>query len=163
MQIYFICLSNFKCTQDLTPQHIIIFDYTNMDEVALTNHIKNIDFNHLVFSKPLIQQAEIFTNLLIEARSKFIPSKIIYIRPTDEPWTNTYTRLLLRKRTKTISYSKKANCKYLSATNRPNIPPDIVTSSYRLFGPNDVIWTSKITLHKRKFGRPSIWTVQNYG
>ena len=35
--------------------------------------------------------------------------------------------------------------------------------SYRLFGPNGVIWTSKITLHKRKFGRPSIRTVQNYG
>ena len=75
--------------------------------MALTNHIKNIDFNHLVFSKPLIQQAEIFTNLLIEARSKFIPSKIIYIQPTDEPGTNSYTRIILRKRTKTISYSKK--------------------------------------------------------
>ena len=35
--------------------------------------------------------------------------------------------------------------------------------TYRLFGPNGVIWTSKITLHKRKFGRPSIRTVQNYG
>ena len=35
--------------------------------------------------------------------------------------------------------------------------------TYRLFGPNGVIWTSKITLHKRKFGRPPIRTVQNYG
>ena len=46
--------------------------------MALTNYNKNIDFDNLVFSKPLIQQAELFTYLLIEARSKFIPSKIIY-------------------------------------------------------------------------------------
>ena len=33
------------------------------------------------------------------------------------------------KEQKTISYlKKKANFKYPSATNRPNIPPDIVTS-----------------------------------
>ena len=75
--------------------------------MALAIHIKNIDFNHLVFSKPLIQQAEIFTNLLIETRSKFIPSTIIYIRLTDEPWTNTYTVLLLRKRTKNYQLFKK--------------------------------------------------------
>ena len=37
------------------------------------------------------------------------------------------------------------------------------SNSYRLFGPNDVIWTSKIKFHKRKFGRPSIRTVKNYG
>ena len=34
---------------------------------------------------------------------------------------------------------------------------------YRLLGPNHLIWTSKIKLYKRKFGRPSIRTVQSYG
>ena len=53
--------------------------------------LKNIDFNTLVFSRPYTEQPEVFTDILINAHSKFVPSKTISIQPTDEPWTNTYT------------------------------------------------------------------------
>ena len=108
-------------------QKKLIFDYSNIDEEGLINYIKNVDFDNLVFSRPYTEQAEVFTDILIDARSKFVPSKTICIRPTDESWTNTYTRLLLRKKNQNYQLFKRANSKYLSASSNPNMTTDTVT------------------------------------
>ena len=42
----------------------VIYDYKNVDEVGLINHIKNFDFENVVFSKSITNQAEIFTSVL---------------------------------------------------------------------------------------------------
>ena len=105
----------FHCTQDkVFKQKKLIFDYSNIHEEGLINYIKNNDFDNLVFSRPYTEQAGVFTDILIDARSKSVPSKTICIRPTDESWTNTYTRLLLRKKNQNYQLFKRANSKYLS-------------------------------------------------
>ena len=78
------------------PVKRIVYDYKNTDEKGLIKYISEYNYQSTVFSKPVSEQAEALSNILIEARNKFIPTKEITIRPNDQPWTNTYTRLLLR-------------------------------------------------------------------
>ena len=75
-----------------------IYDFKNVDELGLINFIKNYDFESAVFSKPVFDQAKIFTNILAEAVATFIPTKQVVLKSIDQPWTNSYTRLLLRKK-----------------------------------------------------------------
>ena len=88
-----------------------------MDVDALCQHINALNFDLLVFSQPVSKQAELFTDILTDAFSKFVPCKSITIRQQDQPWTNTYTRLLLRKKNRNYRLFKQANTKYLSAIN----------------------------------------------
>ena len=81
------------------PRAREVLDYKNLDENALINYIKNIDYDTLVFSRPVTEQAEAMTNLLVSAFHNFVPTKKVIIRPNDQPWVNSYTRLLLRKKT----------------------------------------------------------------
>ena len=90
-------------------------------------YIKNIDFYALVFSQPLRPQGDSFTTILTYAFSKFVPTKKFTLRPKDQPWTNTYTRLLLTKKIGTIEFFKMANAKYLNATNSSNHSPEFIT------------------------------------
>ena len=75
-----------------------VFDFSNIDEIGLRNFIKSFDFDTHVFSKPVQQQAEAISNILISAQKQFIPVKEITIKATDQPWVNSYTRLLMRKK-----------------------------------------------------------------
>ena len=104
-----------------------VFDYKNADEQGLLKHMKEIDFEREVFSKPTCEQAEALTEILIAAREKFIPSKQITIRPTDQPWSNNFTRLLLRRKNRNYLMFKKASIKYKNYLNNPNAIDDIST------------------------------------
>ena len=104
-----------------------IFDYKNMDEKGLLNFIKNYNFESTVFTKPVIEQASAFTNVLSEAISNFIPLKKVVIRECDQPWVNSYTRLLLRRKNRNYQFYKRINNQYVSALNCPNTNPDIFT------------------------------------
>ena len=87
----------FHCIQDKSkPVTKTIFDYQNIDEGALLQYIKNINFDVQVFSRPVTQQAEAITEVLTEAFHKFVPCKTVVARNSDQPWVNSYTRLLLR-------------------------------------------------------------------
>ena len=119
---------SFHCTKENIPvRSRVIYDYTNVDEVGLTNYIKNIDFDTHVFSKPYIDQAKAFSSVLSDAFTKYVHSQTITIRPCDQPWTNTYTRLLLRKKNRNYIFFKKANSSYLHALSKPHTSPETVT------------------------------------
>ena len=105
----------------------IIHDYKNADVTGLINHIKHFDFESAVFRHPTITQAEHFSNVLTEAFAQFIPCKTVPIRPNDQPWSNTYTRLLLRKKNRNYQFYKKANSAYTNLLNKPNTRPEILT------------------------------------
>ena len=75
----------------------IVYNYKNADEDGLINYIKEYDFQNKVFSLPAIQQTEMYTQILQEAFAKFVPSKTVLIRQTEQSWCNSFTRLLLRK------------------------------------------------------------------
>ena len=75
-----------------------IYDYKNADVSGLIKFIKEYDFENAVFSSPLLDQADKFTNVLKQAFAQFVPTKTVTIRPADAPWCNSYTRLLLRKK-----------------------------------------------------------------
>ena len=104
-----------------------IYDYKNVDELGLLNYIKNYDFQSKVFSKPVFEQAGIFTNILSEAVSKFVPTKNIVLKSCDQPWLNSYTRLLLRRKNRNYLFFKKINGQFLAATAKPNISAEVVT------------------------------------
>ena len=85
----------------------LVYDYENVDQKSLIKYLNEYDFETEVLSKPVAEQAEIFSNILVKAREKYIPAKQITIRPDDQPWTNKYTKLLIRKKRKIIKYLKK--------------------------------------------------------
>ena len=92
--------------------------------------IKNFDFQTNIFSKPLSDQPQLFTDVLTNAFSMFVPSKQVTIRPNAPPWTNTYTRLLQRKNNRNYTIYKAAHSAYNSALSDPNCSAETLT---RLF------------------------------
>ena len=104
-----------------------IYDYKNCDIEGLKKFVKDYDFETHVFSHPTTLQAEKFTNILVEAITLFIPLKTITFHPKDQPWCNTYTRLLLRKKNRNYQIYKKINNTYINYINGNNAQPDIAT------------------------------------
>ena len=104
-----------------------IFDYKSIDEGALIQYIKNINFDLQVFSRPATEQAEAITEVLTEAFNKFIPRKTVTVRPSDQPWVNSYTRLLLRKKNRNYQFYKKVNSHYLNSISGNDFSAKIVT------------------------------------
>ena len=104
-----------------------VYDYRNADITGLIDHIKHFDFNTAVFNHPNQVQAELYDKILIDAFSQFIPCKTVTIRPNDQPWSNTYTRLLLRKKNRNYLIYKKINTDYNYLSNQANTSPEILT------------------------------------
>ena len=103
-----------------------VYDYNNINENALIKYLNEINYDNLVFSKPVSQQAEAYSDILIAAREQFVPTKQITIRPCDQPWVNSYTRLLLRKKNKNYQIFKKDMSNYTNAVSK-NYEQEIVT------------------------------------
>ena len=116
-------------TKNIKPKNKtkIIFDYNNADVEGLIKHIKEYNFEHYVFSKPVIEQADIFSNILKQAFATYIPSKSVIIRPTDQGWCNSFTRLLLRKKNRNYLFYKKCEIDYQKCLKDNNSPPELVT------------------------------------
>ena len=72
------------------------------------------------------QQAEAYSDILIRARELFVPTKQITIRPCDQPWVNSYTRLLLRKKNRNYHIFKRDSCKLTNAISKDS-SPELVT------------------------------------
>ena len=69
---------SFHCVQDKPKtQTKTIFDYTNINTEDLHKHINSIDFENLVFSKPISDQADCFTKILTDVFTQFVPTKTI--------------------------------------------------------------------------------------
>jgi hypothetical protein len=101
-----------------------MLDYKNMDEKGLINFIKTYDFQSNVFSKPTLEQAPAFSEVIVKAIKTFIPTKKITIRSTDQPWVNSYTRLLIRKKNRNYHIFKKIHSAYMS---NADASPELVT------------------------------------
>ena len=86
------------CIEKVKPRSKKVYDYKNLNEGELIEYIKSFDFQSAVLSKPISEQAEAITKVLVEAFAKFVPVKTVVLRPNDQPWVNSYTRLLLRKK-----------------------------------------------------------------
>jgi hypothetical protein len=104
-----------------------IYDYKNADVNGLINHIKHFDFETAVFHHPKTEQAQLYSKVFTDAFALFVPCKTVIIRTNDQPWTNTYTRLLLRKKNRHYRFYKKVNSEYIRLSNRNNIRPEILT------------------------------------
>ena len=104
-----------------------VYDYKNIDENGLINFINTYDFETSVFNQPISNQAEALTEILNEALNKFVPVKKITIRPTDQSWVNSYTRLLMRKKNRNYQIFKKINSKFVSVSSQLDSPPELVT------------------------------------
>ena len=77
----------------------------NADVESLKNYIKSYNFDN-VFQATL--QTLIYSEILFEAFQKFIPAKTINICHNIPPWSNTLTRLLLKKKNRKYHLSRKA-------------------------------------------------------
>ena len=121
-------LASFKLdTQKPKARTKTVYDYRNADINGLINHIKHYDFNTTVFSHPINVQTELYDKILIEAFSQFVPCKTVTIRADDQPWSNAYTRLLLRKKNRNYLIYKKTNTDYTYLSNQTNTSSEILT------------------------------------
>ena len=104
----------------------IIYDYSSTDEAGLIKFLKEYDFESKVFNQPIIKQADIFTDVLQDAFSQFIPCKTVLVRQSDQPWSNNFTRLLIRKKNRNYQFFKKCELEYQTSI-KDNQSPDLVT------------------------------------
>ena len=104
-------LCSFKILHD-KPKLITrtVYDYNAVDEDGLRNYINSFNFENSVFCHPVEYQAEHFTEILHNAFSLFVPTKTVVVRSTEQPWCNTFTWLLLRKKNRNNQFYKKINC-----------------------------------------------------
>ena len=105
----------------------LIYDYKNADVEGLTKYFKEYDFNNSVFSQPIVDQTEIYSHILQQAFAKFVPCKKVVIRPSDQSWCNSFTRILLRKKNRNYLFYKKCETNYQNILKQPNPSPEIVT------------------------------------
>ena len=105
-----------------------VYDYKNADIEGLIKYIKTFDFENVVFSQEISDQAEIYSKILKQTFDMFVPVKTITIRPNDAPWCNSYTRLLLRKKNRNYQIYKKYELEYKKLLNNSNnVAPEILT------------------------------------
>ena len=109
------------------PKTKTIYVYKNADVDGLIKYVKEFDFENVVFSRPVLNQCELFTSVLSQAFTKFVPTKTVTIRPADAPWSNSYTRLLLRKKNRNYLLYKKYETDYKKVITSNNPKPEIVT------------------------------------
>ena len=121
----FVCFHCISVQEKTSTRNV--YDFKNIDEVGLRQFIKSYDFQSNVFSKPVLQQAEAMSSILIAAQNKFVPVKQISITPTDQPWMNSYTRLLLRKKNRNYRIFKKVNLHLLSVVGKHGYCEELVT------------------------------------
>ena len=62
-----------------------------------------------------------------EVFAEFVPTKTIVIKPINQPWTNSYTRLLLRKKNRNYQFFKRVNSEFNSVLAMSDVNPEIVT------------------------------------
>ena len=93
-----VLVSYFIQSQKPKAKTKTIYDYKNADINGLINHIKNYNFETSVFQHQVVDQAEKYSKVLTDAFSIYIPCKNVTIRVNDQPWSNSYTRLLIRKK-----------------------------------------------------------------
>ena len=118
----------FRCVKE--QQSVItksVYDFRNIDEIGLRNYIKSFDFDLHVFSKPVQQQAEAISDILISAQKQFVPMKEITIKTNDQPWVNSYTRLLMRKKNRNYRIFKKVDSELMSVLGKQGVSEEIVT------------------------------------
>ena len=109
------------------PKSKVVYDYKNADEKGLIKYLNEFNFDSEVLARPTSEQADAFSKVLIAAREKFIPTKQITIHPTDQPWTNKFTRLLLRRKSRNYLIFKKAAIKHKTYVSSPDANEDIST------------------------------------
>ena len=93
----------------------------------MINHIKNYNFETSVFQHQVVDQAEKYSKVLTDAFSIFIPCKNVTIRVNDQPWSNSYTRLLIRKKNRNYQLYKKIDNIYQTLLGKQNMSPQILT------------------------------------
>ena len=94
-----------------------VYDYKNADIDGLLKYIKEFDFNTSVFSKNVYLQTELFSKVLIDAFTKFVPQRAVCIKPDEPPWLSAYTRCLLRKKNRNYKLFKKSSHNLVNAKN----------------------------------------------
>ena len=109
------------------PKTKTIYDYKKADMAGLIQWIKEYDFENTVFCRQIKDQTEVYTEVLKLGFAKFVPLKTITIRPSDAPWCNSYTRLLLRKKNRNYKIYKKHETDYKNILNSNNPRPEIIT------------------------------------
>ena len=86
-----------------------IFNYKRLDERTLCAVLREVNWETITQIESLDQSTETFTNELIKASKRCIPSKIVTIKPNDSPWMNDNIRLLINEKKRIHRVAKKSN------------------------------------------------------
>ena len=88
--------------EKITNKTKTIFDYKNANTEGLITFIKNYNFEEHVFSHEVLHQTELYSKVLIKAFEQFVPKITLCVKPHTPAWCNTYTRMLLRKKSQKL-------------------------------------------------------------
>ena len=74
-----------------------------------------------MFNFPIQSQAKLYTDILVGAFDKFVPKRIIQIRPNEPPWCNRYTGLLMREKNLNYNFLKRAKINLSKIENKKKL------------------------------------------
>ena len=96
-------------------------------------YLEYFNWQRRVYELPTVEQPGAMSAILTEALNKYIhtSTKSYLARPDDQPWTNTHTRRLLRKKNRNYKIFERANNSYKSAVSDPNSTEEVVTTTLR--------------------------------
>ena len=88
----------------------LVWDYKKANVEGFQSALSNMNLNDIFSDENDIDNCAIkWTETVLNISKKYIPNKIITVRPRDTPWYTTYLRLLKRRVMRTFHKFKKFN------------------------------------------------------
>ena len=81
-----------------TPKHIKFRDYKNIDYVALSNAIDNVEWPNMYHLNIIDEKIDWFQNKLFWLFNTYVPEKTLTLPKNNKPWFNNNIKQLIKKR-----------------------------------------------------------------
>ena len=86
-----------------------VWDYNKADWEGLNTSLSNLNWDDCFTAGDVSSCAQLWTETFLSYARRFIPNKLITIRPWDKSWYNNGLRSKKRKRDRTFKIAKRSN------------------------------------------------------
>ena len=100
------CYANFQTHKSMEYEHEVWLD-DKADFDGLNVYLNNTQWDDLLVNLDVNGMVSKWTELFLASARKFIPTKVIKVRPGEPQWLTTYIKKLIRKRNRLHRKAKR--------------------------------------------------------
>ncbi|CAC5365293.1 unnamed protein product [Mytilus coruscus] len=90
---------NFSTTREKAYSKTVYYDFDSGDYASATRHLQDIDWNsHFQNYNDINELYHILNSKVYHVMDKYIPKKVVLVRPRDKPWISADIKRKIRKR-----------------------------------------------------------------